>query len=136
MRKLIFPAESYTIKNSVLICDKAIVGVLELLWNGIEKSQAELSKKEHKVNKRLKESIELITRYKDKDEDSRVALEDKQELILEEDQYELLVKLLEGNKFTSLISKTVVALWDIVDNAETFTPLKAVPTDDRPKAID
>lgn len=138
MRKLIFPAESYTLTpvkdkdgKEYLKCDDALIGRLELFWSGIENSPcSDLTKKEHKINKRLKESLRTVTRYKDDDEDARVALEGPQHLILEEDQYDLAKKLLEANKFYPKVSDVLSELWDIIDNAETFTPLKAVPADD------
>lgn len=142
MRKLIFAPETYNLtpvqdkdgKNtdkSFLKHKTELVGLLELLWTGVINSPCtELSKKEHKVNKRLQASLETVTRYKDSDEDARVALEGRQELIIEEDEYELLKKLMEANKFFGKISSQVSDLWDVIDTAETFTPLKAVPANE------
>lgn len=138
MRKLIFPAESYTstpVKDKedkfFLKSDKGIIGVIELLWTGVVNSECKtLTKKEHKINKRLITSLESISRFKDDDEDSRVAFNGEQTLIIEEDEYELLKKLLEANTFFARVSGTLTDLWEIIDNAELFTPMKAVSSNE------
>lgn len=133
MRKIEFKAENYFLfedeailpdgtkkKISYLKCKDGFIGVFELLWSGVDRSNKELAKKDHKVVKRLKSKLKEISRWRDKDEDARVLKEGVQIVILEEDEYNILKELLEANKFTSKISEIVDAMWDLIENAPDY----------------
>src|SRR5688500_4588412 len=62
------------------------VGIVELFWQVFMASQKQLTKKEHKVCKRLKATLKTISRFKDDDEDSRIIKEGgPHTILLEED---------------------------------------------------
>jgi hypothetical protein len=138
MRKLIFPAQEYILEHytdtqgkqlpkTFLKAKGATIGIVELLWTVLIRSPAQdLTKKDLKTIKSVKVLLKNITRYKDCDEDSRVSIEGSNVLILEEEQYEIIKKLMEAFKFTAAVSDEVVDLWDIIDNAESFTPIQSV----------
>lgn len=127
MKKLIFIPETYVVdpQTEALVykpSDKrSIIGLLELLYTSIETSPlSEMTKKDHKVNSALKAKLIDVTRFKDKNEDSRVASEGTQVLILEEPEYELMKKLVEANKFISRVSYDLTRLWDVIDDAKEY----------------
>lgn len=105
--------------------DDRVIGLFELLWVGITQSQSQdLSKPDFKVIKRLKKKLREISRFKDADNDSRILLENDQVLILEGDEYSLVKRLLEANKFSASIADDVDALWEKVDSATDYDPPK------------
>lgn len=127
MKKLIFPAETYVVdsQTEALIykpeSKRSIIGLLELLYTSIVTSPlSDMTKKDHKVNSALTDKLIGVTRYKDKQEDSRVSLEGDQALILEEPEYELMKKLVEANKFISRVSYDLTRLWDVIDSAQEY----------------
>jgi hypothetical protein len=122
MKILRFPAQAYIEKKGKLVVDSgdAIVGTLELLWAGVQNSPcSDLKLREHKANKRLKKKLREITCYRDEDKDSRISLLE-QTLILEEEEIEVMKKLLNANSFTAAISEELGELWDIIDSAEDY----------------
>lgn len=143
MKLLRFPAQSYTlitdevqkdilgreVKYTGYKYDKqedSIISSLELAWNAVTRSQLQdLNKKDHKLNKALKKKLREVTRFKDKDEDSRIPLKGEQILYLEEAELELLKRHLdEGNKFTSAVSEDVDRLWEVIESAQDYDPKK------------
>lgn len=120
MKKLIFPNEEYKEEKGSWIyvkTEESVIGKLELLWLAIEHSELkDLKLRDHKSNKKLKKAIREITRFKDKDEDARIALPGEQSLVLEDAEFELLRRHIdEGNKFGSKVSDDLIALYDILN---------------------
>jgi hypothetical protein len=101
------------------------IGTFELLWNGVDHSPCQnLTKKDHKVIKRLKKKLREISVYKDSDEDARVLSSGSHILLLEGDEYEVLKKLLDANIFSAMVSDEVDTMYDLVDNAPEYQPPK------------
>jgi hypothetical protein len=126
MRRLEFPNQKYTLVDTTYKLDKSegVIGLVELLWAGITRSEVQdLTKKDYKVIKKLRKKIKAVTVFKDKDEDSRVTPQECT-LYLENDEYDMLVKLLNGNKFLAVIAEELDSLWSIIDEAkeEEFKP--------------
>lgn len=129
MRKIVFTGEVYG--GEPYRCLDGIVGKFELLWIGIVKSPygtrqgEQLSRKEHKVIKGLKKKLKDISIYKDGDQDSRIIFyPHTKECWLENDEYSLLIRLLEANSFSAAVSETLTDLYDLLDDTkeEELTP--------------
>lgn len=142
MKKIIFPAQTYKyVENEIIgkennkdiiytgykyiLTEESIVGSLELLWASVQRSPLQdLNRNDHKINKRLKKKLREITRFKDKNEDSRISRDGLQILILEEDEFSLMKRHLDSNKFGSAASEDVSLLWEIIDAATDYIPPK------------
>lgn len=127
MKQIVFDVEDYIydgVKYNYVKTDASQVGQFELLWAGVNNVQIDLTKKEHKIIKRLKVKLREISIYKDNDKDSRILKLSTQQLILETDEYDIMKKLLESNRFLPRISDDVDALWEKIDNAPDYTPPK------------
>lgn len=128
MKVIEFPPENYTWKSKdkyegYVLNGERVIGLLELLYAAVHKSPyTPLSESDHKLIKKIKKAIKQITMYKDKDEDSRIASEGPQKLLLEDTQYELMIKLVKANSFLSSISDEYSDLLDILNNPQEFTP--------------
>ncbi len=123
MKKLCFPDESYDFTKKPYtykpILENRFIGLLELVWSAVDKSNLPLDKETHAVNRRLKNKLIAATGFKDEDEDSRVASPGPHQLILENDELDLLKNHLEkGNIFSSKITEDISLVWEIIDNAK------------------
>lgn len=134
MKLLTFPAQAYlpkTVDQKETLeyqkSEDSLIGVIELLWAGISNSPCQdLTKKDYKTIKSLKKKLREISQYKDEDKDSRITLSGEQILILEEEELSIMKKLLEANKFTSLIAEDIDLLYSIVDAAKEYEVPKPV----------
>lgn len=149
MRKLTFPHEAY---SEVFINEKQVklakangieldphyalvcqnedkVGLLEMLFSMISKgTEVKMDKKKHKTNKRLRNKLKEISRFKDNDEDQRVLKDGgPHDVILEDAEWDLLKEHLDSAtpKISPTLSGTLEALLDLVDAAEEYKPTPA-----------
>lgn len=138
MRNLSFAAEIYVedvAKNAegkdisyLKYVGEGRLGIFELIWTALNITPRELNKKEHKINKRLRAKFKEVSRYKDQDKDARVLNEGTQQVLIEEDEYELLKGLLEAVKFKSALSDEVDTMFEFIDNAPIVRPkLEVMP---------
>lgn len=123
MRELTFPSESYELENKIWkfkgkTGDGKLIGLFELIWSGVNRSGKEdLKRRDHKIVKRLKAKLREISRYKDQDEDARILdVGGPYTVILEEDEFQMLKDLVDANKFSSIISDEVDAMWNYLDS--------------------
>ena len=138
MRTLKFPADFYVPGSSTTDfvykkTDESMIGKLELLWQVVQNSPlTDLTKRDHRINRRLKQKIRAITMHKDKDQDSRITHPGPQTLILEEDEYALLMRHFDSQKFVSKASEDVDDLDLIITSAE----YESTPEPSKPKLLD
>lgn len=126
MRKINFPSEYYSYSdNSNKFLGDGLVGLFELLWTtvansplGVRNGESPLTRKEHKVIKGLKIKLKFISIYKDSDKDSRIIGQGKKEIWLENDEYSLLIRLIEANNISSKVSDTYTDLMDLLDSSQ------------------
>lgn len=129
MKRLSFSDEPSYIYNEVdksyTVVKPSRIGMFEMLWGAINHSpygqidrNNKITRSEHKKIKSIKTKMRSISHFKDKDQDSRILLDPMLTVFLEEEEYLLLIKLLEANSFQAAISEEVATLWEIIEDAE------------------
>lgn len=113
-------------KEAYVYQGEGTIGLVELFWMHFIVSKKELTKKEAKICKRLKTTLKGISRFKDNDEDSRIANEGPQTIVLEEDEWELAKELHENAKYKPVVAEEYDELGDLLDNAEKIEKPKLV----------
>lgn len=129
MKKLSFseePAYTYNEKDKCYeIVKPSRIGILEMIWAAINHTpygqidrNNRITRSEHKKIKSIKNRIVAITVFKDKDHDSRILLNPSNALFLEDEEYILLIKLIDAISYQAAVSEEVATMWEIIEDAE------------------
>lgn len=133
MKRIDFPADDYREKTIGIFeyqkKEDSVIGLLELLWIGIYRSPYDgLDRAKAKTLKKIIKKLRAITRFKDKDEDSRISNSGPQVLLLEDSELELFKTVLSANRFSALVTEDADLLWEVIESAQDFVP-------DKPKLL-